>query len=199
MNDPIGNSVFTWILTPSRGPGKALTEVNNRRRLGRFYSVWGTLPQARHPSAAYSTECTKYNLELHSHSQQKGRCHNCRIRLGQARDCTLTRMMLAAASTNPHRVRWDRLPAGRTSSPIVVIFCEIGRFSPGEKPKIAKSRSKSILQPWGAKNMTSAKIQPQRWGSQARRIDFDLDFATLKISPRAPRKNKYFFSEKIIN
>ena len=94
------------------------------------------------------------SLELHSHSQQKGQCHNCWIRLGQARDCTLTRMMLAAASTNPHRIRWDRLPAGRTSSPIVVIFCEIGGFFPGENPKVAKSRSKSIPRGW----------DPHLWG-----------------------------------
>ena len=133
------------------------------------------------------------SLELHSHSQQKGQCHNCWIRLGQARDCTLTRMMLAAASTNPHRIRWDRLPAGRTSSPIVVIFCEIGGFFPGENPKVAKSRSKSILRGWGAKTMTSVKNEPHPPRLGSRRIDFDLDFATLKISPRDPEKISIFF------
>ena len=119
---------------------------------------------------------------LHSPSRQNTK-YSARDRLGPARDCTLTRLgvHLQPRPIQPGSGRIGCRPSEHPP-PIVVIFCANSRFFPGENPKVAKSRSKSSLQPPNWKTIISKKNAAHPPGLGVPRLDFDLDFATLKIS-----------------
>ena len=165
------NQVFTWLLTPGRHcyPGRhrfskvlaaVLTEVQQQIPKGNC-SVWVTLPQTRHQMQQF--------LNAHSAS----RC--CTVPPDRRLRGTTARIDRVQPGIAPSP-EWCLLcsldqsvpgpvgsAAGRANilPPIVVTFCENRRLGQGENPKVAKSKSKSNLQGWGAKNTTPPQIQPQ--------------------------------------
>ena len=86
-------STVTLGNTPSQGARSSVHRSTTADSLRKLFRMSHTSPD-KAPNAAIS-ECTQYKQMLHSPSWQITPWYICQNRPGPARDCTLTRMMLA--------------------------------------------------------------------------------------------------------